>query len=61
MPIPEATSCSVIQGITYDAGTRSLRLTFKGGRHYSYVDVAPELYEELRDARVHPALEPSHG
>lgn len=38
---------SVIAAVGYDDGARRLRLEYRSGRTYDYLDVPPEVYEEL--------------
>ncbi len=38
----------VISAYRYEPGTRRLWITFVSGRRYVYVDVPPEVYEEMR-------------
>ena len=42
-----------LQAIGYDAGARVLRLRFRNGGTYDYLDVAPEVYLGLLDSE-HP-------
>jgi YD repeat-containing protein len=59
MPAPDIMPRSVISALRYDPYGRVLTIRFSGGREYSYLEVEPALYDELRLARLHAALEPT--
>jgi hypothetical protein len=40
-----------ILSVEYDEATRKLDVTFAGGRTYRYLDVPPEIYTNLLDAK----------
>lgn len=46
-----AVSSSSIQAYGYQAGTRTLVLTFKGGRSYRYADVPQSTVDGIREAK----------
>lgn len=41
-----------VAAVGYDAATRTMRVEFRGGGVYDYLDVAPELFAEMQ--RPHP-------
>lgn len=41
---------SAIASLGYDAGTRTMAVTFKGGKRYEYDDVPPEVFEHAKGA-----------
>ena len=43
-------SSSNIDSVGYDTTTRKLRIAFKKGTVHDYIDVAPELFNDLMDA-----------
>lgn len=42
---------SCISAHGYDAASKTLALTFKGGKTYRYADVPPSAYDALREAK----------
>lgn len=46
-----AVTSSSIQAYGYEAGSRTLVLTFKGGRSYRYVDVPQSTVDGIREAK----------
>jgi hypothetical protein len=45
-----------LQEAGYDAGTRTLRVRFRGGGLYDYLDVPPEIFDGLIESE-HPWTE----
>lgn len=43
-PLPRSRA---VEELGYDAASRSLRIHFRGGGTYDYLDVPPEVYAEL--------------
>ena len=43
-------SSSNIDSVGYDTATRKLRIAFKNKATFDYLDVAPELFNDLMDA-----------
>lgn len=41
---------SAIASAGYDAGRRLLRLEYRNGRIYDYLNVSPEIYEDVLNA-----------
>jgi hypothetical protein len=39
---------SVIRSFNYDAGRRQLFIVFQTGRRYTYEDVPPEVYRDMK-------------
>lgn len=46
-----AVKSTSIQAYGYEAGSRTLVLTFKGGRSYRYADVPQSTVDGIRDAK----------
>jgi hypothetical protein len=45
-----------LQDVGYDAGTRTLRVRFRGGGLYDYLDIPPEIFDVLLGSE-HPWTE----
>ncbi len=58
IPIPEmkAVSSSNVEKVGYDAAKQRLHVQFKGGAHYSYDGVTPDIHTAL-----HGAGDPEHS
>jgi hypothetical protein len=50
MPRQTFPGSSALAGADYDPERKSLSITFKGGRSYTYNDVPPDVYEQLCSA-----------
>ncbi|HEU4808507.1 MAG TPA: KTSC domain-containing protein [Homoserinimonas sp.] len=50
----EPIDSDAIDGVSYDAASRTLTVKFESGGVYEYFDVDPSLFEELQHAQPHP-------
>ncbi|GAA1836761.1 KTSC domain-containing protein [Agromyces salentinus] len=53
MRVPRIHS-DALNGAVYDVARRVLTVEFESGSVYEYLDVEPELYDELEAAQPHP-------